>query len=98
MQFQLAVHPGGQSFVVRYQQQAGVQFLVQFQHQSVYMICSSFIQVAGRLVTQNNMRLAHQCPGNCGTLSFTPGKFAGLVIEAFGKTYAVQDCKGALLC
>ena len=77
-----AVGLGGKFVVVRHDHKGGSPRLVQGAHQSEYSFPAMGIEIPGRFIGQDQVRVLHQCARHGYSLLFTTGELAWLVVEA----------------
>lgn len=65
-------------------------FAVQFVEELDHGLLVGFIQVSGRLVGENELRMIDQRPGNSNTLLFAPGKFSRQMLDAIAQAYTLE--------
>ncbi len=74
------VHLCGNGMIMGYYDQAGLQFLVQFQHESQHMCTISGIEIASWFIRQYQFRSRDQCSCDGCPLTFPAGEFTWFVI------------------
>ena len=84
--------------IMRDDDQARLQFLVQLKHEFENMLAVSCIEVARRLVSKYQLRPGYQGTSHGRTLAFPARQFTWLVLEAFAKTDAPKQLTSARKC
>jgi hypothetical protein len=83
-------HLHGQFLTVCHYDENASTFVVQFKEQRRDRDGRISIQIACRLVTQQEQRIADQSPGNRDSLLLTPGEFARQVVQAVAQSYPFE--------
>jgi len=81
-QLQTALHPSGQFEVVGDDDEAGVEFLVEFLHQFKQGVRAAAVEVAGGFIGQHAGRFGHQRTRHGGALTFAAGELGGVMLQA----------------
>jgi len=96
MQFVPGWEPGGQFRAVRHDHQNSLLPLMQIEQQGGHRVGRSLIEIARRLVAEQQMRLADQCAGQGDALLLAARKLRGAMAKAIAQSHLVEQLPRAL--
>ena len=79
-----------------YQNQRRALFTVQIEHSRHDFLARSCIQVAGRFIGKDDLRIDNKCARNCYTLLFTSGELTWVVLEALAQPDTFENFPASL--
>ncbi len=83
--------------IMRRNQRRQLVLAVQSRHQLKNHLPGAAIEIAGRLVRQQNLRLRDQCPSQRQPLLFAAGKLSRTMLPALGQTHLAEPPRSFLL-
>ncbi len=89
--FQHAVGAAGDRHIMGDHDQRLAEFLLRAQEQGKYLLGVGTVQIAGRLVSKQDLRAVDQRTGNRNTLLLAAGKLVGLVAQAILDAQRIDD-------
>src|SRR6185437_12647391 len=86
LQFEALGETSSEFLAVRHDNQDSLRVLMSFQKQIRNDARGFLIEIAGRLVAQQQLRSHDQCACECGTLLLAARKLCGTMVQAFTKS------------
>ena len=96
LQVQLVLAACGQALVVGDQYQGGAVLTVEGEHQLADMRAGVVVEIAGRFIGKQDVRLGGKGPGQGYTLLFAAGELPRIVMQALAQADSLKQCAGLL--